>query len=119
MSNDDEQKGIQCVQCPLARSNNNGNSKTLSGGISGLLGILAIIAGVYAMVQPMRQSIEEIKTNVQTQFEATNKTADLQTERNHARFSKLEEWQKWWYRSIGMKQEHNYPEDIKVPMHND
>ncbi len=44
--------------------------------------------------------IREKFTEVETQFSGLEKATGLQTERNDARFVKLEEWQRWWYRLI-------------------
>ena len=44
--------------------------------------------------------IREKFAEVEAQFAGLEKATILQTTRNDARFTKLEEWQRWWYRSI-------------------
>jgi len=85
-----------------------------------------MVPTVVAVVKPMQQQIDYIMTTldrhmtapahpgalerhahsserfkeVETQFEALEDISAKAEERHNARISKLEEWQRWWYRSI-------------------
>jgi len=119
-----EKRDYQAIYQQLKKTNGNGNKLTI-GVIVGIVSAFAAVVGV-AVVKPMQQQINflsrEIERHsildghatalerhataserfkeVETQFDALREVFDKDTERANARFYKLEEWQKWWYRSI-------------------
>ena len=88
----------------LNLKNNNGYKFFVS-----LVGLLALISGVYAMVQPMNQRIDSLSNEIQSLREdikesATTKQMFIEVETQFdgikLRVSSLEEWQVWWNREM-------------------
>jgi len=91
----------------MAGTNGNGNAKAFGG----IIAIVAVVAGVYAMVEPMNQRIDflneqmvcmrlemttdnERERNDATQFAAlTTQFAEIET-----RVADIESWRTWWNR---------------------
>ena len=113
---------VEYIKCPLSSNSNNNNNKTLSGGITIIVGLLAIIAGVYAMIQPMNQRLDnmyqeimnikqDLKEHERTighsgtiQQQATNtakyKEIEICFENLNKRVNNYENWQTWWNKHV-------------------
>ena len=91
----------------MAGTNGNGNAKAFGG----IIAIVAVVAGVYAMVEPMNQRIDFL--NEQMVCMRLEMTTDNERERNDAsqfaalttqfaetetRVADLELWRIWWNR---------------------
>lgn len=60
--------------------------------------------------------ITNLDEKLQLEINQVDESARLRSERVNARFTKLEEWQRWWYRNhmnedLGI---HSYTEDVKL-----
>ena len=91
----------------MAGTNGNGNAKAFGG----IIAIVAVVAGVYAMVEPMNQRIDFL--NEQMVCMRLEMTTDNERERNdatqfaalttqfaeiEARVADIESWRTWWNR---------------------
>ena len=72
----------------------------------GVIAVVALVAGVYAMVEPMGQRIDFLERQLESANAATKERARLHAESVDQQFAaidgrteQLEEWQTWWYRS--------------------
>jgi len=59
----------------------------------------ALIEAHPDMLEKYAYTIERFK-EVETQFDALREVSEKNDERQQARFNKLEDWQRWWYRNI-------------------
>ncbi len=112
---------IQCSALEatsVGKSDNNGSSNAKAFG--GVIAIVAIICGVYAMVEPMNQRIEFIQSQIQELDICIHQDNDrvwkdtvelsvmqqkfAEVEMKFKEFSRRmathEEWQLWWHRTV-------------------
>ncbi len=99
---------------------NEKNNNTGTKAFAGVLVILAVIAGVFAMVQPMTQRINQLERQINTLADHQNldntreredqskfaasaerfKEVETQFSGLENRIQKIEDWRIWWNRTI-------------------